>query len=455
MSIPQPMADQQSAGVGRLARESLLVSGASYAAYGCLLVFTILLTRFHGAAELGRFALAFAASQLLIESLSSGFSAVLRRDIAVAPDRATVYTGNFLLLRGAAVVVAFAVLLAARPLYGASDPAFMQVLLLVFVSRGVDALTNTFESVYQALEQFRLYTVMAVLRPAGMLLVAAILLATGSVPAIVYAALIGNSLLMLGLNALLMHKLIGRLSLAPQRRVLGYALREVWPLFVTALIFAVSSRMAIFIVAHFHDTESVGVFAAALNVVHGASLFASGTAIVVFPLLCRTFRDEPTRFPRLVRNVTAAVALAGAAAAALLVLSAPWVVWLYGGLSPEALPVLRVLALGLVPLFAQAVMGYLFTAMQRQVEGMYFTAIVTLLNFGLYLLLVGGNPLVWGAIAFVAAHLIWVLAATVWLYTRYFGRMSAASAAAARAPARRPAHSLVRESGSAGLIGEK
>ena len=62
-----------------------LVGGGMYVSYGALFAVSVLVNRGLGTAALGYYGLALAVGQLAVQSVTDGFSALLKRDVSGAP----------------------------------------------------------------------------------------------------------------------------------------------------------------------------------------------------------------------------------------------------------------------------------------------------------------------------------------------------------------------------------
>ncbi len=408
-----------------LAADVAVVGGGVYVSYGALFVVGVLINRTLGTAELGRYGVALAVGQLAVQSVTDGFSALLKRDVAVAPARAAEITGTYLALKSAAALALYGVVCAGAVAGWATGalPAGAALTLAVVVAAVVaETLGRTFPEALQAAGRNRTYS--AVLAGGAAVLLACVggALWGGAGAVAVYGALLAARLVAAVGGAAVFWRVAGtarvRLRWADARRIVA----ESWPLVVNGLVFVATARAGTLVLARFADAEAVGVFTVASSIVAGVAMVASSVGIVLFPLLCREHDAGGHRLRRILYTTTAVLAAVGACATVALRLAEPLVLLVFGDLPAAALPVLRLLALGLVPIFAGVPAGYLFTATGQQRDGMVFSFVQAAVTVTLLLVLTPRAGALGTAAALVAAQAVMAVVAVVWLDARHLAR---------------------------------
>src|SRR5580658_5589825 len=91
--------------VARILKESVVVSFADYLSLGSLFLITVLINRYYGTVRLGEFSLVYAIAQISVMSLGAGFSAILRRDVALDASQSSTYVATVLRIRAIVVVL--------------------------------------------------------------------------------------------------------------------------------------------------------------------------------------------------------------------------------------------------------------------------------------------------------------------------------------------------------------
>ncbi len=391
-------------------RDTLFVAFADYLSYGAIFVLTILINRYFGTAELGHFSFAFALSALLLYSINGAFSAIIKRDVSVNPELAGRYIGSFLLLRVVVTILLGLLLYALLGLLPNTSQVLIKTVILVFVMKGFEGLSDVLFAVFQATSRMLLYAALKSTQQLVFLGVSMFALVSGASAATVYGlgvAVAGAFFTFTAIGVLWGQKTPWRVDMPLVR----YAAVQSWPLLVNSAVFALTARMGILVVNGLEGSIAGGVYAAALNIVNGVGLLPGAAGVVLFPILSRMYASQPGGLGFYMRRLTLRLGVVGVLFSLVIVLVSPQIVRLYGELPPEATNILITLALGLVFMFAQPPSGYMFTAIHRQREGMLYAVVMLAVCAPLYLAL----TLAWGihgtAWAFVIHQALWVIGA--------------------------------------------
>ncbi|HEX9951937.1 MAG TPA: oligosaccharide flippase family protein [Rubricoccaceae bacterium] len=405
-----------------------LVGGGVYVSYGALFAVSVLVNRGLGTAELGYYGLALAVGQLAVQSVTDGFSALLKRDVSVAPARAAELAGVYGTLKAtAAGTLYLAVLMAAfvGEAAGTVPPALAWTLAFVVGAVAVESVGRTFPEALQASGRNAVYSAVLIGGAFAVLALVGGALLAGAGALAVYAALLVARTVAAGGALAVFWQSAGRVAPgvtgAEARRIVGAS----WPLVVNGLVFVATARAGTLVLAQFGGAEDVGVFTFASSVVAGASMVASSAGIVLFPVLCREHEAGGRRLRTVLYVSTAALALAGAAAVGALRVAEPLVVAVFGRLPAGAIPVLRLLSLGLVPIFGSVPAGYLFTAIGQQREGMMYSFVQAAVTVSLLVAFTARAGVTGTAAAIVVAQALMLVVAVVWLDTRHLAPRAA------------------------------
>jgi PST family polysaccharide transporter len=395
-------------------RDTFFVAFADYIAYGIIFVLTILINRNYGTTELGYFSFAYAFSTLLIYSVNGAFSAIIKRDVAVYPERSGEYVGSFLTLRvTVTVILGLAMYIVVFALPNAT-PALTQAVLLVFGIKAIEGLSEVFYAIFQATSKMVLYAVLKSTQQGVFLVVSVVTMVSGGSASTVYGAGVVVAIIFFILVMILskwIYSDLWRIEIS----LIRYAIVESWPLLINALVFALTTRLGILLINALEGSTVGGTYAAALNIISGVSLLPGAVGVVLFPILSRMYATKPNFLGPYMHRLTFQLGMIGAVFTLLVFLLSSSIIQLYGVLPPEAAGVLKVLALGLVFVFAQPPSGYMFTAIHRQREGMLYAIVMLVACLPLYYAL----TVIWGvhgtAWAFVVHQALWVVGAYAWV----------------------------------------
>ena len=428
MGLPPSEADptpSRWARVRALVVDVAFVGGGVYVSYGSLFAISVLVNRALGTAELGRYGIALAVGQLAVQSVTGGFSALLKRDASVAPARAAALASVYVALKGAAVVGLYGLVMASaltgRSL-GLVDPALVVPLALVVAAVGAEAIGQTFAETLQAIGRNPTYSAILIGGAAVVLGLVGGALWIGLGALFAYAALLVARVTTAAAALGVFTSTVGAVRPDFDRTRMRGILSESWPLIVNGLVFAATARAGTLVLAQFGSDVDVGVFTFASSVVAGVAMVSSSVGIVLFPMLCREHEAGGERLRAILYASSSVMAVSGAAAVGALRVAEPVVLAVFGDLPPEAIPVLRLLALGLIPIFGSVTSGYLFTAIGKQREGMYFSFVQATVTGALIIALTAVYGVRGTAIALVASQAVMLVLAFVWLDARHLTR---------------------------------
>lgn len=389
------------------------VAFGEYLSYGALFLLTIIISRAYGVLELGRFSLGVAIAGFLILATNSGISSILRRDIAANPAIGGRYAGTFMVIRATTLVAMGCVAGAVGWMRPGTDSTTISVISAIYIAKAFESLTELCYGLYQATNKMLLYSVTRAGQQAVLLGVGCAVALGGGGSMYVYTAYISIAIFGLIINVVIARKVAG-IIFEVDLGLVGYAFRESWPILVNALVFSAYTRLGLLTLSFLRGVEAAGMYAAAMTVISGASMLASSIGIVLFPELCREFNRGVMYMRHCVNKWLVWLVLLGVGCAVVLSAVAPLVARVYGRLPIEAVTLLRVLAIGLVPLFGAVSVGYVLTVVRRQREGMYFAAVMLVLSAVLYYGLTRGYGTIGTGIAFVLSQVIWAVGAYSW-----------------------------------------
>ncbi len=417
----------QSARLRALVVDVFFVGGGVYISYGSLFAVSVLVNRVLGTAELGRYGVALAVGQLAVQSVTGGFSALLKRDVSVAPGRVGELASVYLVLKGITAGVIYALVVAgalAGSALGLVSPDLLIPLALVVAAVGAEAIGQTFSEALQASGRNGVYSgILAVGAVALLGLVGGALWAGLGALAVYAALLVSRASTAAGAFAVF-RQAAGGVTLRVQPERMRRVLAESWPLIVNGLVFAATARAGTLVLARFEGAVSVGVFTFASSVVAGVNMVGLSVGIVLFPILCQEFEGGGGRLRRMLYGSTAGLAVVGLCAIGALRVVEPLLLVIFGDLPANALPVLRLLALGLVPTFGSVAAGYLFLAIGKQREGMYFSFVQATVTLATLVGLTARFGLSGTAAALVVSQSLMLIVALIWLDGRHLARLA-------------------------------
>lgn len=310
------------------------------------LAMIVLLARHYGLEALGAYSFAMALGVLLATLAGLGATSYATREMARDPSRAAMLLAALAPPQRAAVLGG-AALLAAGYAFGAASPSGAAI-ALVASGHLVTRLSNLYLAPSMAGERFRPVAWLGLGERVLALALFAALAAAGAGFAAACLALPGASLVALAIaRRRARRELRGPWPRASLQASLA-AVRASLPFLWTLLIATLYQRGGLLLLTAVGGTTAAGVFAAGERLLVPCAMLYGSFAAAAFPAYSRLAHDAP-RLQALATRCLRIVLLPTVALAAMLAILAPQLVSLVWDTPvPGAVPVLRVLAVGVV-----------------------------------------------------------------------------------------------------------
>ncbi|MCP5328914.1 MAG: oligosaccharide flippase family protein [Steroidobacteraceae bacterium] len=331
---------------GRILGNSALLGALEAAGQLVNLAMVVLLTRRYGLEALGVYSFAMALGVLLATLAGLGATSYATREMARDPARAAALLAALAPPQRLAVLGGIVVL--ALWSVSALAPAAAMAIALVASSHLLTRLTNLYLAPSMAGERFQLVAWLGFGERGLALAVFAALAGAGLDFDVACLALPAAALIAL----LIAHRQARRDLPGPWPRATPAAsrtaVRAALPFLWTLLISTFYQRGGLLLLTAIAGTAAAGVFAAGERLLVPCAMLYGSFASAAFPAYSRLAHDAP-RLQELATRCLRIVLLSTAALAAMLAVLAPQLVQLVWDLPvPEAVPVLRVLAIDIV-----------------------------------------------------------------------------------------------------------
>jgi O-antigen/teichoic acid export membrane protein len=394
-------------------RDSAWIAVTDYISYGSMFAFSVVLGQVSGLKELSYFTVAFALTSVILGSISSSFTSIFKRELSVNFARKDILLGAFVASRVTVILVVLSVLGIYALVSNRSESKFHVVILLVFAARALDSLSDLILSMFQVKGMMFEFAILKAGNQIVTLLLMAGIMLTYRETTTAYVASLLTSVGFVIWGWLLARFRFG-MSLTFDFPYLKTSVVESFPLLIAGLVGALSQRMNVFIVTARLGLDAGGVMGTLINVVAGVSVIASAFGTVLFIRFSRTFANNPQQLHVDVKKFTAFLGVLGLGFAFTLWMLAPAIVNLYVSLPENATITLRILAFGLIPIFMQSAVGYLFVVTRRQRDGFIFSLFSLVLGGVMYYLGVSFFGIAGAAFAYIAYGIFWVIGAYIW-----------------------------------------
>jgi O-antigen/teichoic acid export membrane protein len=377
----------------------------------------VVLTRYLGPADYGRYALALSFMQLFGVLADAGLTTIVVREVSRDRTRADELMANALTLRLllALATIAVAGLVSLLLPY---EPDVRTAILLA----GVPLLLGSLNSAITALLQADLRMGRAAVADVVGRLAAfgAVLVVVGlglGFHAAVAAAGVGAAVTLVVTFALV--KPMVRVGMSATPEVWRPLLRASLPVGLALALNEAYVRADAVIISVYRDFDEVGLYSLAYRVLELSTVLGAVFLTSMFPVMSRHARDG--RLRETVQVAWDVFVIAGAALAACGAVMAPEIVRVAGGedFADAADPLSVLLAAGAIA-FVNGVIGYALIAVDRQRKALWLNGAGLAVNVALNLVLVPPYGIVAAAVVTLFSELL-VLAGGLWLAHRHLG----------------------------------
>ncbi len=330
----------------RVVTNSLWLFGAEALAKVLALLTQVVAARYLGEAGFGVFTFAFSLTGTLTVFIDTGLGLYLTREVSVRPERAHLYLKNVFALKAGLSLLTVILLAVGLRLSGLSAQA-VSVALLIGLALMVHGYTDMILAVFRAFEEMARVSVLTVVaRVLFFALGLAVLLSGADVvgfsAAFFFAACIS---LVLAVWQLHRHHLFP--SAAAGGRRLREILKQAAPVCGVVLFTYICFRIDAVLVFFFIGETETGRYAAAFKLVEALSLLMASVRLALYPVLSRSFKNDPAASARLwEQSARYLLLLTVPLAAGMALCAAPIVDLVYGERYAGAGVVLAVMALG-------------------------------------------------------------------------------------------------------------
>ena len=384
----------------------------------------VLIARVYGPDGNGAFAVALLLPTLLSSFLNLGVAPanvyhlgsgqVSVRHLLRANVQIFLWLGLFGLAAGAAILN-----WNAEGLFPGVSPLLLWFALVIFP---VSLLNSYLHSIFQGLQQFKPYNMLAILHPAMLLVLVAGLTIFGNRElALLVAAQAGAQLVVLAmtiwrLSPLLEKQAKGELPAHFVKKTLGYG----WKAHLSNIMAFVNYKADVFLVNLLMGPAAVGVYVIAVALSEKLWLMSQAVSTVLLPRLAQLSTDEAKRkilTPLIARWVLFITLLAALVVA---LVAEGLIRFIFGAEYSGALLPLWILLPGIVSLAAARVLANDIAARGRPEWNMYTSVVVVLVNIAGNVILIPPYGLTGAAAATTLAYAL-TLTLTLMIYCRFSG----------------------------------
>jgi O-antigen/teichoic acid export membrane protein len=374
-------------------------------------VTSVLVTRHLGPTEAGVLWQALALAIILGGFCDLGLDSIVRLQVIRTPGQRGAILGTALALRLGMVPPVFALLawLLIQDPAGRAGPGLILGVGLTLAMPAVLIIDSWFQARTQA--RYSVWGQTAALGAGALLRVGGI--AAGAAVGW-FGLAAGLEVVLAGLALALLYRRTDpaaprwHFQAATARRLLASS----WSLALTNLAILLYTRIDVVMLSRLRDAHEAGLYAAAVRLTEVGYILPMIVVNTLFPTLARLHATDPEGFGRTFRQLTAAIAWAGVATAAVLGLGARgWIHLLYGADFGPAAPVLAVGAATCIFAGLGAIRAQWLLLHGLQHYGFYFVGLGAALNLVLNAWLIPRSGALGAAVASLATQAFIVLVA--------------------------------------------
>jgi O-antigen/teichoic acid export membrane protein len=382
----------------------------------------VVLTRYLGPDDYGRYALALSFMQLFGVLADAGLTTIVVRELSRDRARAHELMANALTLR---LVLALATIALAGlvSLLLPYEPDVRTAILIAGVPLLLGSLNSAITAVLQAdLRMARAAVADVVGRLAAFAAVLVVVWLDLGFHAAVGAAGVGAAVTLV--TTWLLVRKLAPVRMAASAEVWRPLLRTSLPVGLALALNEMYVRADTVIISIYRDFDEVGLYSLAYRVLELTTVLGAAFLTSIFPVIARRAREG--RLRESVQVAWDVFVIAGAALAACGAAVAPELIRVAGGPDfADAADPLRVLLVAGAIAFVNGVIGYTLIAVDRQRNALWLNATGLAVNVALNLVLVPAYGIVAAAVVTLFSELL-VLAGSLWLARRHLGFVPAA-----------------------------
>lgn len=349
--------------IGRIS-ESVYVGIGMYISYGALFFVGVWIGRQEGVDELGRYTLATAFAQITIQSSTQAFSFLIRKDVSLNPEDTLSLTGRYMLYKIFTSIIfsCIVILITVTVTKVENDWSLFYAIPFAVVATALDAYGMTYLESLQALGHNKLYSL--VLSAGGVLLVVLVLLSSlfgGGLNGI-YISLVLSKILFFAIAHNVFNRQLGKILFDKSIEYAKSVFAKTIPIFANSIVFALSSRISVLIIASIVSAEQLGIYSMAISIVSGFSIFPVAVGSVYYSSLCVMYENNDNKLTRLIVKISVIMCIIGTLLSYLTFTLSSYVVKIYGNMPAGSGYVLSIAALGLIPIYSWSVAGFALPA---------------------------------------------------------------------------------------------
>ncbi len=406
--------------VKRVAKNTLWLTLAEIGAKGLGFVIAIIIARYLGPEDFGRYAFAISFVTLFMVLADFGMRPLLVREVARNNQLAEKYLANFLTLKIWLTFVLFGAVALALWIYGTPLDLFI-LTMVAAVEIGINSFSEIFRGVFQAFERMKYETTSRILNKFLILVgvVAAVVLGLRTLS--IMLVLLISGIVTVIYTIVVCQKHFAKIKLAFDKVFIKEALKQSALFAVTNIFISVYFKIDTVMLEKMRSATEVGYYNTAYELVFAFMFVPTVFSAAVYPVLSRFFKENPGKIQALVARFAKYYLLAAIALVTfLMLLGGPLIKLFFGAQYEPSVFLFQQLAVVLIFVFLNYLSGTLLNASNKQVVSTWASGICAAANVGLNLWLIPVYGASGAAVATIITEAILCLITFIYIDRRLY-----------------------------------
>jgi O-antigen/teichoic acid export membrane protein len=372
---------------------------------GAFVLINILINQYYGTELVGVYALSFSIAQIGILGIGGVFSLLMRRDLSIGQFDSNDYLSKVQLLRFCNLAIVLLVAFVFIFFFYQQLRVNLLFIALMIISKGFDALSESYYTAYQTLNRLGEYSFFKILNATTVIVASVFVCINHYDFKFLFWSQFFAAVLMFTVNFFRWHqtKSISVEPTTPQKVGFRFLLVEAFPPMVSALIFQLGLRANNVLIFDNLGEKDLGIFSIVFITISIVTGVANALALVFFGRLSKVFALDPKAFSKRLHQTIALFLTVGVFFFLLYLVFTPIIENLFGLTIDHSL--YQTMSATIPFTFVVSCLGSVFTIIKKQKIGMYLSAVVLIVNLSAYYFLVGRYGLIGAGYAFLISAL--------------------------------------------------
>lgn len=406
--------------VKRIAKNTLWLTAAEIGAKGLGFVVAIVIARYLGPEDYGKYAFAISFVTLFQVLADFGMRPLLVREVARNNLAAEKYLANFLTLKIYLTFVLFGAVALAAWLYG--TPLNLFILIMIAAAEiGANSFAEIFRGVFQAFERMKYEMTSRVLNKGlilgGTIVVIILGLRTLSIMLVLLIAGVVAAIY----TVMVCRKYFAKLKLAFDKVFIKEALKQSFIFAITNIFISIYFKIDSVMLEKMRSVTEVGYYNTAYELVFAFMFVPTIFSAAIYPVLSRFYKDDPGKIQNLIARFLKYYTLSAIGLIVFLILlGGPLIRLFYGAQYDPSIILFQQLVVVLIFVFLNYLGGTLLNASNKQIVSTIGAGICAAVNIGLNLWLIPAYGASGAAVATIITEAILCLITFIYIDRRLY-----------------------------------